>query len=243
MNATRTNAESGAEDEARPHAEPVDPPLETDADEIEAANLVRMAQFVEKHAPGSIFIKNPTKAPRKRRQRKPPRARVAVPSAEARSLAAHEARCHICSHPNRDAIEEEFVHWHDPRMTAHQYRLDRRAIYRHAHALNLFAIRDRNLRYSLGHIIESASEVTVTADTVIRAVHAFTRVNNEGQWVEPPSHVIVSSGSRPVARAPQRPPFDVIDQPALPEGRLQNSASNVHAPLDTAGPTERGSND
>jgi hypothetical protein len=110
----------------------------------------------------------------------------------------HEARCTICRHPERGAIEEEFTHWMSPWSIADEYDVDRRAIYRHAHAMNLFPIRDRNLRFALGHIIDGAERVAhVPASAIIQSVRAFTRINPEGQWVDPPAHVIVSSGSRP----------------------------------------------
>ncbi len=46
--------------------------------------------------------------------------------------------------PEREAIEQEFVHWLSPRATAEDFEIDFRAIYRHAHACNLFAVRNRN---------------------------------------------------------------------------------------------------
>jgi hypothetical protein len=110
----------------------------------------------------------------------------------------HEAQCSVCLHPQREAIEEEFLNWLSPRATAEDYEIDYRAIYRHAHAFNLFAARARRIRGALGHVLERAEHVvTPTADAIIRAVRAFTRVNDNGDWVEPPSRVIISSGSHP----------------------------------------------
>ena len=146
-------------------------------------------------------------------------------------MAAHEARCTVCRSPYRAAIEEEFIHWHSPYETAQYYGIERRSIYRHAHALDLFSARDRNLRFALGHIIDEAERcIDVGASEVVRAVHAYARVTTEGQWLEPPAHIIVSSGSRP---APLR-----STQPSLPSGTLpQLSAPPENAPNSTENPT------
>jgi hypothetical protein len=105
----------------------------------------------------------------------------------------HQRRCTICHHPDRDAIEEEFIHWHSVREIAFGYEVERRSLYRHAHAFDLFAVRDTKLRFALGHIINRAEHVRVTSDSIIRAIHAFARLDNSGQWIEPPKHVFFSS--------------------------------------------------
>lgn len=141
----------------------------------------------------------------------------------------HERHCTVCTHPDRAAIETEFMHWHAPGHIAYDYKISRSAVFRHAHAVGLFARRNRNLRFALGHLIERVQDVEPTADCIVRAIHAFARVNDEGDWIEPPSHLIVSSGSmqrsvsgshRPVALpvdAGRLSGFiDVTPDPALP---------------------------
>jgi len=141
-------------------------------------------------------------------------------------MASHEARCTVCRSPYRAAIEEEFIHWHSLYETAQYYGIERRSIYRHAHALDLFSARDRNLRFALGHIIDEAERcIDVGASEVVRAVHAYARVTTEGQWLEPPAHIIVSSGSRP---APLRTPnqaFPVERSPSSPRRRKMRQIS------------------
>jgi hypothetical protein len=112
----------------------------------------------------------------------------------------HESHCSVCQHPEREVIEEEFIHWFSPRATARDHCIDVRAIYRHAHAFNLFAVRNRKIRFVLSHALERAEHSeTPTPDALNRMVRTFTRVNDDGQWIEPPAHVIVSSGSRAAA--------------------------------------------
>jgi hypothetical protein len=112
----------------------------------------------------------------------------------------HSRHCTICNHPERAAIEEEFVHWHDPSEIGLDYEVGRRAVYRHAHAAGLFARRERNMRFALGHMVQRAMNITPTSDSILRAIRAYSRLNRRGQWTEPPAHVVVSSGSAAPAR-------------------------------------------
>jgi hypothetical protein len=131
----------------------------------------------------------------------------------------HERLCVVCRNPFRADIEEEFVHWHNVHDIAEHYHVEARAIYRHAKAVDLYDKRDRNLRFALGHIIHRAQNVRITADSVVRAVHHFARINRDGQWVNPPTHVIVSPGSRIEAPPSDPLPADAIDL-ALPGDEL-----------------------
>lgn len=118
-------------------------------------------------------------------------------------LSRHERRCSICQHPERDAIEEAFLHWRSVTRITNEFSLpDRNTVYRHAHAFGLFPRRSRNLRFALEQIIEDAEHVRPTAEGVVSAVRAYTRLTDSGEWVEPPAHVIVSSGTRLAQRAP-----------------------------------------
>ena len=88
----------------------------------------------------------------------------------ASSLSYHERNCTICRHPDRDAIEEAFLQWRSVSNIRHEFHLpSRTSLYRHAHAVGLFARRGRNLRFALQHIIEHAAAITPTAAAVMRA--------------------------------------------------------------------------
>jgi hypothetical protein len=126
------------------------------------------------------------------KRRKRPRPSRAVAGARD----PHERHCTICNSPDRDAIEEAFVHWDSPYDIGREYEVGYRAVFRHAHARGLFAMRERNMRSALGNIIERSSNLKPTADAVIRAIRAYSCLNRDGQWTEPPAQVIVSSGGR-----------------------------------------------
>lgn len=97
----------------------------------------------------------------------------------------HEAGCKICVHPQRQEIERDFISWNSPAKIASEYKLRHRAsIYRHAHALDLFPKRARNLRGALERIIEKASDVPVNASALVQAILAYAKINARGELVE-----------------------------------------------------------
>jgi hypothetical protein len=71
-------------------------------------------------------VKKPNRINRQRRLQKQLQALI---------LERHSRRCIICHHPEREAIEEEFVHWRAPWKLSQDYKLaDYRTVYRHARA-------------------------------------------------------------------------------------------------------------
>src|ERR1700736_950473 len=94
------------------------------------------------------------------------------------NLPRHKAQCTICGHPKCAEIETGFENWESPVTLAVEYGLaDRASIYRHAHALNLFEKRKRNVRAALERIIEKSGEVEVTASAVVAAIQAYAKIN------------------------------------------------------------------
>jgi len=106
------------------------------------------------------------------------------------SRGRHAYNCSVCSHVQREDIERDFLNWVSPATIAKHYKLANRAsIYRHAHALDLFPKRQRNVRAALEKIIERAGEVDVTSAAVVAAVQAYSKINAAGQWVDRSEHV------------------------------------------------------
>ena len=180
--------------------------------ECRARCVIKFDRFNDIIEDVATFQEKPYPTVSKDRAR-PPRHPLPAAPADALNMNKHESHCSICRHPEREAIEEEFIHWFSPRATAADYGIDVRAIYRHAHALDLFAVRNRKVRYVLSHALERAEHAaTPTASELNRMVRTFTQVSDEGQWTNLPSHVIVSSSS-PVASPPAGadPAGDTID--------------------------------
>lgn len=114
----------------------------------------------------------------------------------------HGIRCVICKHPDRKTIEQDFLHWRSPAEIAQEFNLGhRRGIYRHAHALGLFKQRAGQLRHGLGLIMEQAANVTPTANDIIRAVRAYSCLDEDGHWHEPTRRVIITHQHLPVERS------------------------------------------
>jgi hypothetical protein len=131
-------------------------------------------------------------------------------------LERHSRRCIICHHPERDAIEEEFVHWRSPSRLAHDYKLaDYRTVYRHARAADLLLQRRERLHSALDAFVESVDDVTFTGDTILRAMRAYSCIDSHGRWTEIPTQVQFSTSNG--AHPPQSPSrtsnvsSDVID--------------------------------
>jgi hypothetical protein len=105
--------------------------------------------------------------------------------ATAVNLGRHRRQCTICQHPDREEIEADFTAWRSPVLIAEEYGLsDRKTVYRHAHALDLFPKRGRNIRAALESIIEKAGEAEVSASAVVAAVQAYAKINAAGAWID-----------------------------------------------------------
>jgi hypothetical protein len=102
-----------------------------------------------------------------------------------KNLRRHARKCNVCRHPDRGAIDQDFLRWRSPDAIAKDYGVaDHSSVYRHAHAVGLFDRRAQTVRLALHPIIEQAMTVRVNADSVIRAVIAYTHINPAGQWIE-----------------------------------------------------------
>jgi hypothetical protein len=106
------------------------------------------------------------------------------------NIGRHRTNCTICAHEKREEIEREFVNWMGATAIAEAYGIvDRSTVYRHAHAFDLFAKRQRNIRAALEKIIEKAGDVEVTSAAVVAAVQAYAKINAQGQWIDRSEHV------------------------------------------------------
>jgi len=130
----------------------------------------------------------------------------------------HGRRCAICNHPNREAIEGDFLNWRSPEMIAREFNIrDRASVYRHAGALNPYAQRKRQLGRVLENIIECSDLCTFDhCDMIIRAARVYAHLDDDGKWHEPPRTHYIFTGritslagkakkeSRPSKRRPRK---------------------------------------
>jgi hypothetical protein len=133
------------------------------------------------------------------------------------NLGRHQRRCKVCNHPDRDMIEQEFIRWSSPCEISIQFNLrDSASVYRHAHALGLFARRRLNVRGVAEQILEGAECVKPTGHTVLQALRAFTQITDDGQWIEPPKRVVVTHIVRTISA-------DALDHPVARHQRQKRA--------------------
>ncbi len=63
-------------------------------------------------------------------------------------------KCVVCHHPEREAIEEEFLNWHSPFDSATHHKIPVRSLYRHAVAAGLTRARRGNMRAVLDRLLD-----------------------------------------------------------------------------------------
>jgi hypothetical protein len=95
-------------------------------------------------------------------------------------LKRHSRKCRVCRHPRRQAIERLFLGWCSPETIARKYPpLSASMIYRHVHATGLYLRRFAPLREGLDRILEHSQDALATADMIIRAARAYSRLPDE----------------------------------------------------------------
>lgn len=160
----------------------------------------------------------------------------------------HSRKCQICNHPQRQAIEDDFIDWNRASWIEESYGLHGESvIYRHARATGLDVRRRENLRGVVEKVLEEVSFIaTPTAFAVLRAVRTLACLNERGQWTEPPTthHVVSitklpakaahSSTSTAPRRAARRSPMQMISDPSRVTSTKPAPASSLH-PGSTAG--------
>jgi hypothetical protein len=180
----------------------------------------RRMPVVTTPAAGSAAKRPRSKAKPTKRKRKPATTRITLrPSAPRKQprartqdeidLSRHKRRCGVCHDPGREAIEEAFLQWRNVECIDSEFEPEggRSAIYRHAHALNLFRKRSLNLRSALEYIIEESERISPTAEGIVKAMRAYTRINDVGEWIDTPTTHIVQVIAMPAAdpRNPANP--------------------------------------
>lgn len=150
-----------------------------------------------------------------------------LPEGTAPEEERHQRKCSVCHHPDREEIEEEFVHWTDVWSLAKQYDIaDYRSIYRHARAFGLLERRRQNCRAALDRIIE-AGPGKMGVNGIIDAIRGYACLTDDNRWVEIPTRVeyLISRGADQLKSA----------KPLSTEGTVAPDEENV---LDVAPASE-----
>ena len=136
----------------------------------------------------------------------------AAPSRTPPDFSRHSRRCCVCLHPDRDAIEGDFIRWRSPELIAREYKLaNRTSIYRHAHCTGLFAWRRRELGRVLEGMLENHEHIPLEAsDAIVRAARVYAHVDENGNWFEPARINFVLTGPAPAISRPE--PFQLTHE-------------------------------
>jgi hypothetical protein len=100
------------------------------------------------------------------------------------SPARHSQNCTVCRHPERVAIERDFIEWCPQTHIAREYKLGSRlVVWRHARACGLVKKRNASIRGALCDFIERSSRVKPTAAAFVAACATLSRLDREGRDV------------------------------------------------------------
>jgi hypothetical protein len=148
------------------------------------------------------------------------------------SFGRHTRKCAVCNHPDRDAIEQEFLRWYAPQDIARDHDIPyASSIYRHAHATGLFERRRATIRLALEPLIEQATGTKTTTNPVVKAIRTYAQLNDAGQLVNTPSQVVyhivrVTTGDP----STPTPPDASIQLPSAPLQPAERRASDIQIP-------------
>jgi hypothetical protein len=141
----------------------------------------------------------------------------------------HSRRCCICLHPDRDAIEGDFIRWRSPELIAREYKIaNRTSIYRHAHCTGLFAWRRRELGRVLEGMLENAEHIPLEAsDAIVRAARVYAHLDENGNWFEPARINFVLTGPAAAISHPEsfHPTHEVQAKKKISKRRAQSRRS------------------
>jgi hypothetical protein len=104
----------------------------------------------------------------------------------------HSRKCTICNHPEREAIDEAFLHWSRGERIVRDYNLPSlSSLYRHAHACGLWNLRRIKIRCALDRLIELAGDCKPSGNAVLRAIEMSCNFDENDRYVAPNKRVIV----------------------------------------------------
>jgi hypothetical protein len=179
-----------------------DPPAQLNSDNTQSNTA---SAILPEPANLAVQPADPIAAPPRAARSQPTASITSIPSPRPPDFARHARRCAICSHPDRDAIEGDFIRWRSPELIAKEFHIsDRSTIYRHVHSTGLLAWRKRELARVLEGILESAEHVPLTSsDVIIRAARIYSHLDDRGKWYDPARTSFVLTGPLPPITRPE----------------------------------------
>jgi len=90
------------------------------------------------------------------------------------SLCRHQSQCSVCSHPERQEIEDAWLDWGSTTLLAEKYGLSRDCIYRHAHALGFFRERQKGIKRLYEKVLERLDTVEFSGSDLVKVLKEYT---------------------------------------------------------------------
>ena len=94
------------------------------------------------------------------------------------NLGRHQAQCTICLSPYRQQIEQEWISWHSPQHFAELFEVSRDALYRHAHACDLFSKRQKNRKLILKKILERVDWAPISGSAFLSTYKVYDKITS-----------------------------------------------------------------
>jgi len=154
--------------------------------ENDPSNPVQLAESEQQNKEHNEEQNEDPKPPR-RRLTNAAKAKIANRCESNPAFERHSRKCQICSHPDIDELEDEFISWASAHWIAKAFELnDESTIYRHARAAGLDILRRENLGVVVEKVLQEVDHIAgPTVAEVLRAVRILSRLNRRGQWVGP----------------------------------------------------------
>ncbi len=92
------------------------------------------------------------------------------------SLRRHQSQCSICSHPQRQEVEDAWLDWDNTTELASKYGFDRHAFYRHAHALGLFQERQKQRKRLYEKGLERMDITSFSASAIVKLLQQYESI-------------------------------------------------------------------
>lgn len=92
------------------------------------------------------------------------------------SLRRHQSQCSVCTHPQRQEIEEAWLNWANTIDLADRCGLSRDAVYRHMHALGLFHERQTRRKRLYENILERAPITSFRGSDIVKLLKEYAEL-------------------------------------------------------------------
>lgn len=138
------------------------------------------------------------------------------------SLRRHQSQCSVCTHPQRQEIEEAWLDWANTIDLADKCGLSRDAVYRHMHVLGLFHERQKRRKRLYENILERAPITSFRSSDIVKLLKEYMALcerEEANQAASPPAQEVLDPvpGQEAVVPAGEGPALEEPTIQPIPE--------------------------